>query len=184
MSTLLSCGVDGETRPRRESLMRRASALFLLLPLLVWVGVQPATAGVHCHEIHGKGTGHVAPAQDGDPAGRTRTVAQIHGGGLLHGSTAAVFDTTAETSTGITFEGPLTFTTNRATLTVDLEGTLDVTTGEFEASGDVSGATGKLRGAEGTLTLAGVQDLSDPAGSFTETVTGEICVDLCGNGRR
>jgi hypothetical protein len=27
-----------------------------------------------------------------------------------------------------------------------------------------------------------VQNLLDPAGSFTETVSGEVCVDLGGNG--
>ena len=48
----------------------------------------------------------------------------------------------------------------------------------------MSGATGKLDGAIGTLTLAGVQNLLDPAGSFTETVSGEVCVDLGGNGKR
>ena len=73
---------------------------------------------------------------------------------------------------------------SRATLTVDLDGTLDLTTGEFAASGDVSGATGKLDGATGSLTLVGVQNLLDPIGSFIETVSGEICVDLGGHGSR
>ncbi len=49
----------------------------------------------------------------------------------------------------------------------------------------MSGATGKLDGATGSLTLAGVQeDLLDPAGSFTETVFGEVFIDLGGNGSR
>ena len=48
----------------------------------------------------------------------------------------------------------------------------------------MSGATGKLDGATGTLTLAGVQNLQDPAGSFIETLSGEVCVDLGGNGRK
>ena len=87
-------------------------------------------------------------------------------------------------STGIVFAGDVTFTTNRATLTVDLDGTLDLTTGAFVASGDVGASTGKLAGATGTLTLAGVQNLFDPAGSFTETVSGEICVDLGENGKK
>ena len=29
----------------------------------------------------------------------------------------------------------------------------------------------------GSITLEGVQDLADPAGGFTERVTGEVCVD-------
>ena len=164
--------------------MRRVVVLALLLPLLTLVPAGPATAGVSCHQINANGAGRGAAPQAGDPPGLIRTVAQIRGGGLLQGTTEAAFQVTGVTPTGIAFAGDITFTTNRATLTVDLEGTLDLATGEFSASGDVSGATGKLDGATGTLTLAGVQNLLDPAGSFTETVSGEVCVDLGGNGKK
>ena len=164
--------------------MRRVAVLAVLLPLLMLVQAGPATAVVSCHQINATGAGQGAPPQAGDPPGLIRTVAQIRGGGLLQGTTEAAFQVTGLTPTGIAFAGDITFTTNRATLSVDLDGTLDLTTGEFAASGDVSGATGKLDGATGTLTLAGVQNLLDPAGSFTETVSGEICVDLGGNGKK
>ncbi|MBD8868859.1 hypothetical protein [Nocardioides donggukensis] len=157
--------------------------LALLLPLLMLVQAGPATAGVSCHQINATGVGRGAPPQANDPPGLIRTVAQIRGGGLLQGTTEAAFQVTGVTPTGIAFAGDITFSPNRATLTVDLEGTLDLATGEFTASGDVSGATGKLDGATGTLTLAGVQNLLDSAGGFTETVSGEICVDLGGNAR-
>ena len=163
--------------------MRRAVVLTVLLPLLMLVQAGPATAGVSCHQINATGAGQGAAPQAGDPPGVIRTVAQIRGGGLLHGTTGAAFRVTGSTPTGIAFDGAVTFTTNRGTLSVDLDGTLDLTTGAFRASGEVSGATGKLHGATGTLTLAGVQDLSDPAGSFSETVSGKVCVDLGGNGR-
>ena len=164
--------------------MRRDGVLALMLPLLMLVGAGPATAGVSCHQINANGAGRGAAPQAGDPPGLIRTSAQIRGGGLLQGTTEAAFQVTGVTPTGIAFAGDITFTTNRATLTVDLEGTLDLATGEFSASGDVRGATGKLDGATGTLTLAGVQNLLDPAGSFTETVSGEVCVDLGGNGKK
>ena len=164
--------------------MRRVAVLALVLPLLILVQAGPATAGVSCHQINAKGAGQATPPQAGDPPGLIRTAAQIRGGGLLQGRTEAVFQVTGSTPTGIAFAGDITFTTNRATLSVDLDGTLDLTTGDFGASGDVSEATGKLDGAIGTLTLAGVQNLLDPAGSFIETVSGEICVDLGGNGRK
>jgi hypothetical protein len=162
--------------------MRRVAVLALLLPLLMLVQAGPATAGASCHLINAKGAGQAAPSQAGDPPGLIRTVAQIRGGGLLQGTTEAAFQVTGSTPTGIAFAGDITFTSNRATLTVDLDGTLDLTTGEFGASGRVSESTGKLEGATGTLTLPGVQNLLDPAGSFTETVSGDICVDLGGNG--
>lgn len=104
--------------------------------------------------------------------------------GLLQGTTEAAFQVTGFTPTVISFAGDVTFTTNRATLTVNVDGTLDLATGELGASGDVGAATGKLDGATCTLILSGVQNLLDPAGSFTETVSGEICVDLGGNGKK
>lgn len=164
--------------------MRRVAVLVLLLPLLLLVQAGPARAGVSCHQINATGTGQGAPPRTDDPQGLIRTVAQIRGGGLLQGRTEAVFQVTGSTPTGIVFAGDVTFATNRATLTIDLDGTLDLTTGAFGASGDVGAATGKLAGATGTLTLAGVQNLLDQAGGFTETVSGEICVDLGGNGRK
>lgn len=62
--------------------------------------------------------------------------------------------------------------------TVTLSGTFDLTTGEFSVAGPVTDSSGKLAGAFGDLTFEGVQDVADPTGAFTETVTGEICVDL------
>jgi hypothetical protein len=44
------------------------------------------------------------------------------------------------------------------------------------AFGPVTGATGKLAGATGTLLFEGVEDLS--TGMFAENVTGVICVNL------
>jgi hypothetical protein len=164
--------------------MRRIAVLALLLPLLVLVQAGQATAGVSCHHINARGAGQGAPPQAGDPPGLIRTVAQIRGGGLLQGTTEAAFQVSGSTPTGIAFAGDITFSTNRGTLSVDLDGTLDLTTGDFRASGDVSGASGKLEGATGTLTLSGVQNLLDPAGRFVETVSGEICVDLGGNGKK
>jgi hypothetical protein len=68
------------------------------------------------------------------------------------------------------------FTTNQGTLTVSVIGTLDTSTGEFSALGPVTGATGKLAGATGTLNFKGIEDLSN--GNFVEDITGNICVNL------
>lgn len=164
--------------------MRRVAVVATVLPLLMLLGAGPATAAVSCHQINAKGSGNGAPPRAGDPPGLIRTVAQIRGGGLLQGTTEAAFQVTGPTPTGITFAGDITFTTNRSTLTVGLDGTLDLATGQFLASGDVREGTGKLDGATGTVSLEGVQNLLDPAGSFTETVSGTICVDLGGNGAK
>lgn len=134
--------------------------------LLMMVG--HAQAAESCHKINAKGIG-----QD---LGEGRTEAQIIGGGLLHGTTKGTFTITGISESVASFIGTVEFTTDHGTLIVTVEGTLNVATGVFNASGAVTGATGKLAGATGTLSLEGVEDLSD--GSFVEDVTGEICVDL------
>ncbi len=129
-----------------------------------------------CHRIRTTGVGQGAEPRPGDPPELVRTEAEIRSG-LLRGTTEAAFTVTGPTPTGIAFDGELTFSTRRGTLTLDLAGTLDLTTGEFASSGPVRSGTGRFAGAVGTISLDGVQDLTDPAGSFTETVTGEVCAD-------
>ena len=141
---------------------------FLLLLFGTLVVSFPVEAGSSCHNINAKGVG-----QD---LGNFMTQATIHGGGLLHGSTEAQFSPTGMNGDEITFTGPIVFTVNRATLSVTVNGTVNIMTGVFNASSTAMVGSGKLEGATGNLTFAGVENLSD--GSFVETVTGSICVDL------
>ena len=136
-----------------------------LVAALAWPAA--ATAGVSCHTINAKGSGHESNFQ---------TTADITGGGLLHGTTEASFTPTGLSGTTLSFTGTITFFVNGGTLTATLTGTFDVTTGAFEATTTSISGTGKLAGATGTLTPKGVEDLA--TGDFTETITGEICVDL------
>jgi hypothetical protein len=84
--------------------------------------------------------------------------------------------TVISTSSTTPRNGSVIFTTRHATLTVTVTGTLELASGEFSASGPVTDATGKLVGATGSLSLDGVQDLTE--GTFLEDVTGDVCVDL------
>jgi hypothetical protein len=127
-----------------------------------------ARAEVSCHNVNAKGVG-----QD---LGGGQTTAQIIGGGLLHGTTQAAFVITGLSGTVASFEGTIVFTVNNATLTANVSGTLDLATGEFQATTSSISGTGKLAGATGSLSFNGVEDLS--TGDFTEDVTGEICADL------
>lgn len=129
-----------------------------------------------CTRIRTTGVGQGVAPRPGDPPDLVRTEATIRSG-LLKGTTEAAFAVTGPTSTGIAFEGELTFSARRGTLTLDLAGTLDLTTGEFESVGPVVSGTDGFTGAVGTIELDGRQDLADPAGAFTETVTGEVCAD-------
>lgn len=133
----------------------------------------PAVAhgGESCHRVNAHGTGQALSA--------TTTVATIRGGGLLTGTTTGDFAVTGPTANGVAIAGHVVFTVNRATLDVTVAGELvPVGTGgalTFEVTSTDMTGTGKLAGADGELTFvgAGADD-----GSFTETVTGRICVDL------
>ena len=142
--------------------------LLLLLLLIPAATAAPAAAAVSCHVINAKGVG-----QD---VGGGVTRAEILGGGLLHGTTNAAFTITGLSGTVASFTGTIVFTVNNATLTATVNGTLDLSTGEFNATTSSISGTGKLAGATGSLTFSGVENLAD--GSFKETVTGEICAEL------
>jgi hypothetical protein len=148
----------------------KAAKTVLILTLLIGTAAAPAAArgSVACHNINAKGVG-----QD---LGGGQTIAQIIGGGLLQGTTQASFAIIGLSGTVASFEGAIVFTVNKATLTAQVSGTLDVATGEFNATTSSISGTGKLAGATGSLSLNGVEDLL--SGSFTEDVTGEICADL------
>jgi hypothetical protein len=143
----------------------------LVLVVLAVLGVSApsgASGAVSCHSVNAKGVG-----QD---LGGGMTTAQIRGGGLLHGTTNATFVITGISGTVASFEGTIVFAVNKGTLSAGLVGTFDVATGMFSGTTTALAGTGKLEGATGNLSLNGVEDLSD--GSFTEDVTGAICVDL------
>jgi hypothetical protein len=153
-------------------MLRRVAAIVVMAGMGM---TGEARAEVSSHTINARGVG-----QD---LGGGATEAEINGGGLLEGTTAAQFTITdfsgtvaSFAGTVASFAGTVTFTTNLATLVVTVTGTLDVVSGEFSASGPVTASTGKLEGATGSLSITGVQDLA--TGTFEEDVTGEICVDL------
>jgi hypothetical protein len=119
-----------------------------------------------CQNVHAVGVG-----QD---LGGGNTTATITHGGLLNGTTNAHFDVDLTGGPPVfPIAGTLTLTTKHGTLTVNLTGTLDVSTGAFNATGPITGGTGKLAGATGTLSFSGVENLA--TGAFTETITGTLC---------
>jgi hypothetical protein len=157
------------SRPLRRCTVKAVKTVLVLTLLGVVIGVAPVAHGaVSCHKINATGIG-----QD---LGGGQTTAQIVDGGLLQGTTQASFVITGFSGTLASFEGTIIFTVNNATLTAHVSGTLDVATGKFQATTSSISGTGKLAGATGSLSFRGVEDLS--TGSFTEEVSGEICVDL------
>lgn len=131
---------------------------------------KPAAAGESCHRID-------ATAEGQHDFAASTTDAKVRGGGLLQGTTHGLIAPDFSTFDGrhLEFDGLITFTTNKATLSVVVEGVLDLATNTFTAHSVSMSGTGKLAGASGTISLAGAED---ETGHFTESIVGEICDDL------
>jgi hypothetical protein len=139
----------------------------MLVTTLVMVsGAQAGDSsdGHGCKSIQATGVG-----QD---LGGGNTAATIKHGGPLNGTTSGHF-AVAGNPPVFTIVGTVSFTTKHGGLNADVAGTFNAATGAFSASGPVSAGTGRLAGASGTLTLAGVENVA--TGAFTETITGTIC---------
>lgn len=150
---------------------RRMIAALMAVGALTVAAPGVAHAGESCHPINATGTGQATSP--------TTTVATIREGGLLTGTTTGAFAVTGVTPTGFLIAGTVAFTVNRATLDVAVAGNVDpVGTGgalTFAVTSTGMSGTGRLAGTTGTLSFVG-EGADD--GSFTEDVTGRICVDL------
>jgi hypothetical protein len=137
--------------------------LAVIATTLVMYG--PAWAVETCHKINAKGKGQINFATNSSDG-------VIKGGGLLEGTTHGEF-----TFTGVgTYEGTFAIATRHGTLTLFLfDGVFDTTTGEFSNDSVVVGGTGRFDDATGGLFFEGVVF---PDGSYTDDITGEICLDL------
>jgi hypothetical protein len=137
----------------------------LVMTTVLWVST-PVQAHSLCQRVTARGVG-----QDNFDG---TTQARIYDFGLLVGTTTASFVPTGQTGSVLGISGTVVFHTYRSTLTLTVTGTVDLSTGVFTTTGPVTGATGYLRGVTGNLTLAGVEDLT--TGSFTERITGRLCL--------
>ena len=111
----------------------------------------------------------------GQDLGNFETVATIFVAGVPVGSTAATFTPAGQDGSTVFFTGPIVFSARfgLGSFTVSASGSVDVSTGVFEAVGPVTAGTRVLRGVSGELTFNGIQDLI--TGAFTETVRGRLC---------
>jgi hypothetical protein len=144
----------------------RPFAFALAAALLLSFGY--AEAATSCHKINASAVG-----QDNFDL---TTRATIRGGGLLNGTTASTLSVAGIEPPDLLFAGTIVITTKHGLLTAAIMGTLDTTTGEFSATANITSGTGKLEGAQGMLTLDGVEDLT--TGRFVEEIGGVVCADL------
>jgi hypothetical protein len=109
----------------------------------------------------------------GQDLGNFTTTATITSFGLPLGTSAATFTPTGGDATTVTFTGPIVFTTPIGTLTAQVDGSVNLTTGVFVSQSTSVSGTGAFRGVTGDLRFAGTENLA--TGAFTEAVTGRLC---------
>ncbi len=151
----------------------RSAVVTVLALLAVLLVPAPATASTDTARS-GKLCVHVRATGVGQDLGGGNTIATIYRHGVVLGTTAASFTITGFDGPVASFVGPLVFTGRGGTLTVQLAGTLDTTTGMFDSRSTSITGTGVYRWVSGTLRLVGVENLQ--TGAFTETITGRLCV--------
>lgn len=146
----------------------RYSAIALITLVITGLSWAPKTDG--CHKINAKGVGNtVSMSSTG-----VITEADIIGGGLLNGSTRANLSFTGGSGDELFFDGEIVLTTKHGTVTYDVvSGTFNTTTLAFSADLTATGGDGRFEGATGTLRLQGV---NYPDGTFTEDISGVICL--------
>jgi hypothetical protein len=145
---------------------RQVQPLLLAIVATAFVMSVPAWAVETCHKINAKGQGEINFATSSSDG-------VFKGGGLVHGTTHGEFEFTGPN----TYEGTFTITTRHGTLTLHLfNGVFDATTGVFSNDSVVIDGTGRFEGATGGLFFE--EGVVYPDGSYTDHITGQICLDL------
>ena len=127
---------------------------------------QAAAAGSkkRCYKVSAEGVGHNdTNSTDGTFSQDRLLKGKGTGGFAIVGGEAPVFEITTN----------LTFHTRYGKLTVDTEGSMDISNGTFESKGPVKSGTKRFKGATGTIRFVGEADIA--SGDFTDKVTGRVC---------
>ena len=161
----------------RKSLRTAARLLLTIVPALALLTIaapaQAQTAKV-CLPVRATGVG-----QDYGPdsAGNLHTTATISIAGHVVGTTNATFTPSGPPAgTQLAFSGPIVFTpsASTATLTANVQGGVDLSTGTFTATSTSVSGSGLLAPITGRVTIRGSEDLA--SGAFTESNGGRLCV--------
>jgi hypothetical protein len=159
--------------------LSRVIAVTLAVGALVAPGIS-STAGAapgHGH-ANGHDKGHCRAFQalgDGITNPDGSTSATIYRGSHDLGTTTGKFALGDTVDDVTAFTGTIVFTSANGTLTAaDVEGTLDLVSGEFGARSSTVTGTDGYADVTGTLRVWGSQDLTD--GTFSEHLLAKLCV--------
>jgi hypothetical protein len=114
-----------------------------------------------------------------DGLGHLRTTATVSFGGFPIARTDATFTPAGPpVNSVLSFTGPIVFTPvwGASTLTADVQGSVDVASGIFQATSTTVSGTGLLASVSGELTFTGAENLTTR--TFSETITGTLCAPV------
>jgi hypothetical protein len=176
-------GKTFKTALRALSIVAPAVAIMMATPALASAAAPAASPAAAeggspiCVPVHLTGAGQ--PVQSND--GLIHTAATVSLLGFPVATTSATFTPSpTQPIPGIlSFSGPIGFTTSVGGLsfTADVQGSVDVGSGAFQATSTSVTGTGPLAGISGSLTFQGIQSAD---GLFTETIAGKLCSPLPG----
>jgi hypothetical protein len=114
-----------------------------------------------------------------DSQGHLRTTATVLFLGHAIATTDATFTPAGSPADDVlSFTGPIVFTPRlgTSTLTANVQGSVDLENGDFQATSTTVTGTGLLVNVSGRLTFAGTENLKTHA--FSETITGTLCAPV------
>ncbi len=152
-----------------------AAMIITALPSNAAVSGAAATPKV-CLPVYLTATGRDANPDPGPAPALINTVSDVFLARHKVATTKAGFTPGGVVEGSLAFAGPIVFTplSSTSTLTANVQGDVNLTTGKFRATSTSVTGMGALSGISGSLTFIGTQDFVE--GSFTETITGTLCL--------
>jgi hypothetical protein len=111
-----------------------------------------------------------------DTEGHLMTTSTVLLAGHPVATTKATFTPSGSpTGDALAFTGPIVFTfgSQPSTLTANVQGSVNLSTGVFQATSITVTGVGLLSGVSGSLVFRGTENLA--TGAFTETIRGTLC---------
>lgn len=151
-----------------------ALSAVVLPAVAVLVASPPAGASVNraCVAVHAVGVGHDNGVNS---AGKLTTTGTVLVHGVEVATSQATFTPGSPSAGTLPFTGPIVFTSefDASTLTAQVNGSVDLSTGRFTAVSTSVTGTGVLRPASGKLRFNGAENLK--TGAFRENISGKLC---------
>jgi hypothetical protein len=158
---------------------RNIARLFALaVPCVAFVVAAPsahASSSRLCVPVRAVGVGQDNGVND---QGQLTTTGTVLVGGVEVATSQATFTPGTQSATVLPFSGPIVLSSeiDASTLTAEVDGSVDLSTGKFTARSTSLTGAGALSGVSGHLRFTGRENLG--TGAFRENISGRLCATL------